>query len=117
MAIYIHLFRGRTTRETITVKDAAGAAVAFEVGDVFRVAIGRDGEAPLLDLSSASPAAGGTTVQAANPSQVVFDEDDTAGLDPGVYNCEAFIIDASDGERIKFADKGIAVVHQTQTVS
>lgn len=117
MSVLLTLYKNRTTRETITVTDADGDNVDFESGDTFRVKIGRTGAAPLLDLDSDAASANGSTVQAANPSIVVLDQDDVETLSAGVYDCEVSIVDASDGNRIKHADKGVCVVHGTQAGS
>lgn len=112
-------YAGRFKRFTITITDANGNAVPFQAGDVIRVKVGRDGRAPVLDLSSLAATANGSTVAAANPSEVKLRAADLAGgvIKPGVYTFEAFLVDANDAEQPKAAIDGTFHLFSTQAGS
>lgn len=114
MSISIVAYKNRTCTFTVTVRDSSNEIVTFPSGDVMRIKIGRGNATPILDLDSAQSSANGTTVEAANPSDVTLDQDDADLLQPGIYDIEAAIVDASDQSRIKQADKGLITVVRTQ---
>ena len=111
MSIFISHYRRRTAAYEITITDADGVAVTFAAGDKVRVKIGRNGETPLLDLSSAAASANGSTLTAANPTQLYLAQGDAAAT-AGVYDIEASIVDSSDS-KIKHAETGVFVLHDT----
>ena len=111
--MFLTSYQSRSCTFTITVNDADGVAVVFVTGDVMRVKIGRNGDTPVLDFDSVAAGAGGSTVSSANPTTLVLDQDDM-DIAPGVYDIEVSIVDDSDQDRIKHAEKGVLVVHQTQ---
>lgn len=113
MSIFISAYRNRTCLQQVTITDSDGNTVTFANGDVMRIKIGEAGKTPELDLDSAEASEAGSTVEAANPSDVLFHEDDLT-FDAKVYDLEASIWDASQSV-LKHADKGVFVLHETQT--
>lgn len=77
-----------------------------------RVKIGRTGETPILDLSSASASANGSTVEAANPATVEIDYEDIELLSSGTYDITTELWDESE-EQLKHACMNIFHVVQT----
>lgn len=117
MGIHITAYQRATTKESITLKDAAGDAVELNASDKVRVKIGRAGEAPKLDITSGTDLGGGSSVTAENPATLTLDEDDL-GIDtikPGIYDIEVGIIDSGDQNRYKPADFGVFVLLASQS--
>jgi hypothetical protein len=112
MAIFITAYMRRSQRDTVSFYDADGALVTLAAGDHVRIKIGRPGETPLLDLSSAGS---GSTCSDANPSTVTLVEGDLipANIKPGAYDIEATIVDSTDSNRTKHAETGVFVLHDT----
>jgi len=91
--------------------DVNGDAVTIASGDAVRVKIGRNGETPILDLSSAAASANGSTLTAANPATLYLVQGDATAT-PGAYDLEAAVVDASES-KIKHAETGVFVLHET----
>lgn len=108
----IVLYRRRTSDVTVTVYSPSSEVVVFTPTDVFRLKIGRSGEAPILDLDSDAPSANASTVQDANPSNVRITADDLALLSPGTYDMEAAIYEGDDG-RLRAATPGVMHIVET----
>mgnify|MGYP003136913972 CR=1 FL=1 len=111
--MFISAYKKRQCNETITILDAAGAEVVLASTDQIRLKIGRAGETPVLDLSSNSASSNGSTVARANPCAVRLDQDDL-DFSPGAYDVEVSVVDDSDGDAIKHANKGSFILHNTQ---
>ena len=111
--MYIVTYKKRAGCETITITDNAGNNVALAATDQIRLKIGRAGEAPILDLSSNAPSSNGSTVAKANPCAVRLDQEDL-DFSPGVYDVEVSVVDDSDSDAIKHANKGSFILHNTQ---
>lgn len=101
----------------ITIKDSDGVAVVPGANDTVRVKIGRTGQVPLLDLSSAAATANGSTITKNTPSsgvnrvQIVQTDMDT--LDAGVYSFEVILVDNADAQAAKHVDHQVLVVQGT----
>lgn len=104
------LYRRRTAETEVTVFSPDGTATLFSSGNVMRIKIGRPGETPLLDLDSIAASPAGTTVEAANPSDVRFAAADVTTLPPGTYEMEASIW---AGDHLRNATPGIVHVIDT----
>ena len=111
--MFVTAFKKRNCYETITINDANGIAVVLAATDQIRIKVGRAGKAPILDLDSIAASGNGSTVARANPCTVRFDQNDL-NFSPGTYDIEASVVDDSDGDAIKHADKGVLVLHNTQ---
>jgi hypothetical protein len=108
------LYKNRKVTHTFTMLDAAGVLIVIAAGDVVRLKIGRDSGTPLLDLGSDSASASGSTVQAANPSDVAFAPGDTGLFTAGIYSVELLVVDESEtGDPPKHAEKGVCTVIET----
>ena len=114
MSIFILATRGRTQYETVTLY--SGGTTEFELGpsDEIRIKIGYDGATPLLDLVSNTPSALGSTVSDTNPCELRLDRADLTAMKAGVYDIEANVVDATDQDDIKAADKGVFVLLESQ---
>jgi hypothetical protein len=113
MGLNLTIYRQRGCVRTITVTESDGSNTVFAAGDVFRLKIGRDGAAPLLDLDSKAATANGSGCTAANPTTLTLDRRDVT-MPAGVYDIEALIVDDSDSDQPKQADKGVLTVVETQ---
>jgi len=111
--MFINAYKKRACNETVTIKDSAGATVVLAGTDQIRLKIGRSGETPILDLSSNAASSGGSTVARANPCAIRLDQSDL-DVSSGVYDIEIAVVDDSDSDAIKHADKGVFVLHATQ---
>lgn len=116
MSIAITAYKNRSSRFTITVTDANGDAAPFETGqDVMRLKIGDAGSVPLLDLTNLSPGSLLSFLEPReNPATLVLNQSDLDQITPGIYDMEIAIVDDSDLDKIKHADKGIFVLIDTQ---
>lgn len=108
------IYRNRSSEFSVRIRDCNGASFGVTASDVVYMKIGRDGLAPSLDLSSAQASANGSTMTAANPTVVKLAQADAAALAAGVHDLEFGVLDASDSDRLKHAEKGVCVVHATQ---
>jgi hypothetical protein len=98
---------GRTTHE-IEFTDADGEAVAIGSNNV-RIKIGRAGATPILDIRDGTDLGGGGNVTRANPAVLTLYRDDISAsiIKPGVYDIEAYIVDATDDNKIVHAESGV----------
>lgn len=113
MALFLTAHKRRTFSFQVTVLDSAGVASVFASGDVMRVKIGRNLAVPVLDLDSAAASANGSTVSAANPTTIRLDQDDI-DITPGILDIEVGIVDDSDSDALKHAEKGVFNLVGTQ---
>ena len=113
MTLFLQAYQRRTCQLNVTVNGADGTPEIFAAGDVFRVKIGSAGQSPVLDLDSVTPTDSGSSLTAANPSRLYLHQDDLV-FPPGAYDMEVSIVDDSDGDTIKHAEKGVFVLHPTE---
>lgn len=119
MARFItHHHKNRTTDYTITLLQADGTAFNIAASDRCLVKIGRNSATPDLDLDSAAATDNGSSVTVTSGSNVVtlrIAEGDTTSLEPGAYDCEISVVDASEtaGQRTKHAQDGTFFLHPT----
>jgi hypothetical protein len=116
MAIFIVAYQQRTSRESITFKDASGGTATLAANDKVRIKIGRSGQTPLLDVVSGSNLSGGSYVTKANPAILELVGGDLAPsiIQPGSYDIEACVVDSADSSRIKLAEQGVFTLIGTQ---
>ncbi len=112
--LFVTAFKNRTSRERITILNADGTAAAFAINDKVRVKIGKSGQTPILDIVSGTNLAGGSYVTKANPCILELVQGDLSTIPPGIYDVEACVVDSVDHSRIKCAEQGIFVLHNSQ---
>lgn len=112
--LYITAHKGRSTRFAATLTDNNGDVAAIGSSDAIRLKIGKAGETPALDLSTAAATANGSSMTLANPTTILLAQGDMAALSPGVYDAEMAVVDDSDEDRIKHVQRGMFVLHNTQ---
>lgn len=105
--------RRRKSVHVITIGEADGDDVAIAANDNVRIKIGRAGDlTPLLEVQSDSATVNGSTCTATNPTELtLFGEDLTFPL--GLYDIEASIVDTSDNNKIKKAERGIFILRES----
>ena len=115
MSIVITAYKDRGSDHTITILNTAGATYAFQTTDLIRLKIGNAPDAPLLDLTNVVPATLTSFMSPrANPCTLTLAQADLAVITPGIYDLEIGVVDDSDSDRFKHADKGIFVLLDTQ---
>jgi len=80
--------------------------------DNVRVKIGRNGQAPLLEIQSASATDNGSICTAANPTIVTIAAGDMT-FAAGIYDMEVLIIDKSEANAPKKAETGVFVLRES----
>lgn len=105
--------RRRKSVHVITIGEADGDDVTIADNDNVRVKIGRAGDlTPLLEVQSDSATANGSVCTAENPTELtLFGEDLTFPV--GIYDIEVSIVDTSDNDKIKKAERGIFVLRES----
>lgn len=116
MSIFIVAYQNRTVREQITFKDSSGANIALQTADKVRVKIGKSPATPLLDIVCNVNLAGGSYLTHANPAVLELAQGDlaAASIRPGTYEIEACIVDSTDTNRIKLAERGVFCLLSSQ---
>ena len=116
MTITITAYKNRSLEFLLTVTDVNGDAAPFELdNDVTRLKIGSAGGVPLLDLTNLSPGQLTSFMSPRdNPCTLTLDQADLNAITPGIYDLEVAIVDDSDLDKIKHADKGVFVLIDTQ---
>lgn len=110
-------YKNRALVKTLTLKDKDGDAITLGSGDVIRVKIGHAGSTPLLDLNSTTATSGGSSLTFANPTTMFLHQTDMNSLSPGRYDIEVSLVDHSQSDAIKMAEKGVFHLENTQTGS
>lgn len=113
MSLFITAYKRRTATFEVTILDSAGNNVIIAATDVIRVKVGRNLEVPVLDLDSIAATTNGSTVSAANPTTIRFDQEDI-NFAPGVLDIEVGIVDDSDSDAFKHAEEGVFNLISTQ---
>lgn len=105
----VNVERGRTVAFTVALYRADGTTEeTLAAGDVVRFKVGRRNSAtPLLDLDSDTHTSNLSFTAGTNDVNVTFLQTDTASLEPGAYEAEVALVDASDSDRIKTAEQGV----------
>ena len=88
---------GRYLTRHVTITDQNSTTFVFESGDVMRIKFGRTGKTPILDLDSVAASPNGSTLTAANPTTMKIKPADMSLFDPGAYDMEVSIYDATGG--------------------
>ena len=106
------------------ISNAGGSALTLTAGSDVLLKIGRGYPitTPDLDLNGTALSGGSVTsfsTASSGPTQgqytVKLFGADTATLNPGTYDCDLLLVDAGDGNRVKFVDRG--VIHVGGTTS
>lgn len=105
--------RRRKSIHQITIGEADGDDVTVAANDNVRIKIGRAGDlTPILEIESDAATANGSVCTAANPTELtLFGADLTAPA--GIYDIEVAIVDTSEGDKIKKAERGIFVLRES----
>jgi uncharacterized protein with beta-barrel porin domain len=105
--------RRRKSVHQITIGEADGDDVVVAANDNVRIKIGRAGDlTPILEIESDAATANGSVCTAANATELtLFGADLTAPA--GIYDIEVAIVDTSDGDKIKKAERGIFVLRES----
>ena len=98
--------RNRKNVFEITIGEADGDDVVVAAGDNIRVKIGRGNQTPLLEVQSDIATANGSVCTLANPTEVTLAAADLT-FQAGLYDIEALIVDASESDAPKKAERGI----------
>jgi len=113
MTVNITHYQGRTCEYDLTIADANGDAITLYAGDKVRLKIWRQQDGKLLlDLASGSPTTNGSSLTAANPTRFKGVQNDI-NWTPGIYDLELLLVDASDSSRVRHADSGLFILHDT----
>lgn len=110
--LFIEAERNRKSEHEILIGEADGDDATIAPTDNVRVKIGRAGETPQLEVQSDSATAAGSQCTAANPTVLTLAAGDLA-FASGIYDIEAMIVDASDSDAPKSAERGIFVLKET----
>ena len=119
MSFEVSFPKNRTADKLIRIFERDGVTpVVLAPGDVVRFkAYRRDQAAPALDVDSAADSADGSGIRidSLDPAVVTLRiaQQDTAGLDPGIYDAEVCVVDDSEvspADAIKQAESGIVVL-------
>lgn len=111
--LQIRAERRRKSVHDITIGEADGDDVTVANNDNVRIKIGRGGDVnPLLEIQSDNPTSAGSVCTAVNPTELtLFGEDLT--FPAGIYDIEVAIVDTSDSDKIKSAEKGIFILRES----
>jgi hypothetical protein len=101
--------RRRACARSITINDCAGSAVTLDTNDKVRLKVGHSRRTPLIDLLSPTANSNGSSVTTANPTTMFLSQTDM-DLEPGIYDIEVAIIDASQSNAIKHAVSGVLAI-------
>jgi hypothetical protein len=106
--------QNRTVEFQVTLFESdETTALALAGSDVVRFKLGSGSATPLLDMSSAAPLEGGSSVTIADtdPATVVL-RLDQGDLDffPGTYDGELLVVDAADDNVVKHVEFGVVHV-------
>ena len=99
----VYAYKNRGITRDITIQDAAGNAITPGVNDKVRVSIGREGETPLLTVTSGTPTANGSSVTKGTKNRVRLDASDL-NFAPGVYSLEVDYWDNADAQEWKVVE-------------
>lgn len=104
--LFVRAEKSRDSDHTITMGASDGTDVSVATNDNVRLKIGRAGATPVLDLSSAAATSAGSVLTAANPTNLKLVAADLS-FKAGLYDLEVSVVDKSDSNRIKHAEKGV----------
>ena len=105
--------RRRKSTHVITIGEADGDDVSVAANDVVRIKIGRAGDlTPLLDVESGTATDNGSICTAANPTELTLFGEDLI-FPTGIYDIEVSIVDTSDANKMKKAERGIFVLRES----
>ncbi len=119
MSFEIAVPKNRTADTSIRIYERDGITpIVLAAEDVVRFKVyRRDQTTPLLDLDSATatPNGSGIQIDSLDPAVVTLRiaQEDTSGLDPGVYDAEICVVDDSESSpanAIKQAESGIVML-------
>jgi len=110
-------YQNRNLTKDIVIQNAAGATVEPGSSDVIRVVIGREGQTPVLSISSEANSANGSSFQKNTPStgtnRLRITAADMQAIDPGVYSLLVDFKDAGDGNEWKNVSRQVFAVERT----
>lgn len=98
--------RRRTSEHDIRFGEADGDDVTVLPTDRVRVKISGTAATPLLEILGGTPTSNGSSCTNANPTRLRLDQGDLT-FPAGIYDIEANIVDASDSNKIKKAERGV----------
>ena len=117
-SIYLRARLGRTADYAIELFESDGTTdFPIQLTDNIRIKIGRGSDEPVLDLDSADPTPNGSAVAfsvGTNDVTLRLAQLDTAGLEPGAYDLEIAVVDASEtapADAIKHVQDGVLFLH------
>ena len=109
--------KNRKLVRDVQLTDANDSVIEIVEADTLRLKIGRSGQTPLIDLSSAAASDNGSTItinHSSDTHRVSIAAADMDLLEHGVYSFELALVDSADGDAIKHVDYQVMVVQATQ---
>ncbi len=101
--ILVYQDRGRSI--DFTINDAAGNPITPGGSDLVRCIIGREGETPLLTVTSGSPTDNGSSVTPGTTNRLRLDAADLLVIDPGTYTLFVDFFDSADANEWKNVER------------
>ena len=100
----IYAYKERGITRDVTILDVDGETITPGDGDLVRAVIGRDGEAPVLTVTSGSPTANGSSFTKGEANRLRLDAADL-DFDPGTYTLTVEYHDNADAQEWKVVEK------------
>ncbi len=105
-------YQGRGITKDVQINDANGDAITPGPNDLVRVMIGREGDTPLLSITSGTPTSNGSSVTAGAQNRVRLDASDLE-FAAGTYTLFVDYFDNTDAQEWKNVDRQVFVLEDT----